>query len=99
MPFGALYQDVGRFIGMMSMFWMIITPVMYPPLTKFPGALLNWVNPASPLLILSRDMLLMGSTDHLMMGLVFVGIALPLALVGLIIFRISMPVLVERMTA
>jgi lipopolysaccharide transport system permease protein len=99
MPFGSLYQDVGRFIGLTSMFWMIITPVMYPPLVDYPGSLLNWVNLASPLIIFSRDMLLMGTSDHLMMGLIFCGMALPLALVGLVIYRISIPVLVERMTA
>jgi lipopolysaccharide transport system permease protein len=99
MPIGSLYQDVGRFIGMMSMFWMIITPVMYPPLTGFPGSLLNWVNLASPLLILSRDMLLLGTTEHLMMGLIYGVAAFPLALLGLIFYRISIPVLVERMTA
>jgi len=99
MPFGSLYQDVGRLIGMLLLFWMILTPVIYAPLTSYPGSLLNWVNPASPLLILSRDMLLLGTTDHLMMGLKFGIAAIPMALLGLIVYRISIPVLVERMTA
>lgn len=99
MPFGSLYQDVGRFIGMMTPFWMITTPVVYPPYSDFPGNLLNWLNPASPLLILSRDWILLGETNHLMIGLIFGAAAVPLLILGLIVYRISIPVLVERMTA
>lgn len=99
MPFGSLYQDVGRFISMMTPFWMIITPVIYPPKLSFPGSLLNWVNPASPILIVARDMLLEGTTDFMTVGLIYAIAAVPLALFGLILYRISIPVLVERMTA
>jgi len=99
MPFGSLYQDVGRFLGMVTPFWMILTPIIYTPKTDFPGSLLNWVNPASPLVILARDWLLLGSTDHLSVGLIFAAAVLPLLLAGLIVYRISIPVLIERMTA
>ncbi|MFK7766537.1 MAG: ABC transporter permease [Mariniblastus sp.] len=99
MPFGSLYQDVGRFIGMVLPFWMIMTPVVYAPRTEGPGALLNWLNPASPLLLLSRDLILLGETSFLTNGLIFAGIAVPIAILGLLVYRISIPVLVERMTA
>ena len=99
MPFGSLYQDVGRFIGMVMPFWMILTPIIYMPKTELPGSLLNWLNPASPLLLLARDWLLIGSTEFLSTGLIFAAAVLPLLLLGLIVYRISIPVLVERMTA
>ncbi|MFT5299502.1 MAG: lipopolysaccharide transport system permease protein [Mariniblastus sp.] len=99
MPFGSLYQDVGRFIGMVVPFWMIITPIIYVPLKTFPGSLLNWVNPASPLLLLARDWLLLGSSEHLAIGLGAGLLSLPIVLLGLIVYRISIPVLVERMSA
>ena len=99
MPVGALYQDVGRFISLVTPFWMILTPIIYVPLTSFPGTLLNWVNPASPLLLLARDWILLGSTDHLGIGLIFALITIPALLLGLIVYRISIPVLVERMNA
>ncbi|MEM7785564.1 MAG: ABC transporter permease, partial [Planctomycetota bacterium] len=92
-------QDVGRFIGMVMPFWMILTPIIYPPNTQGLGTLLNWVNPASPLLILARDWLLLGSTEFLMTGLIFAALAIPVSCVGLLVFRISIPVLVERMSA
>ncbi len=99
MPIGSLYQDVGRFVSMMAPFWMIITPIIYIPKTAGLGTLLNWVNPASPLLLLSRDMILLGGTNHLQMGLLFAAITVPILLLGLIVFRVSIPVLVERMNA
>jgi lipopolysaccharide transport system permease protein len=99
MPVGTLYQDVGRFVGMMIPFWMIITPIIYVPKTEGLGTLLNWVNPAAPLLLLSRDLLLLGTSAHLFVGLIFAAITLPLLILGLMIYRIAIPVLVERMNA
>ena len=99
MPLGSLYQDVGRFVSMALPFWMILTPIIYVPFETFPGALLNWLNPASPLLLLSRDWLLLGGAEHLTAGLIFGAVTFPIVLVGLIVFRISIPVLVERMNA
>lgn len=99
MPIGALYQDVGRFIGLATPFWMILTPVVYMPLTGFPGSLLNWLNPASPLLILARDWALIGSTEHAGAAVIFGGASVVLMLIGLVVYRVSIPVLVERMTA
>lgn len=99
MPIGSLYQDIGRFITMIVPFWMIITPIIYVPPTEFPGTLLNWVNPAAPLLIVSRDLLLLGATQHASLGWIFGLATVPLTIIGLIWYRISMPVLIERMTA
>jgi lipopolysaccharide transport system permease protein len=99
MPIGSLYQDVGRFISMVIPFWMILTPIIYVPITSFPGSLLNGVNPASPLIILSRDFLLVGSTEYLTLGLGYLLMSIPLFIFGVFVYRISMPVLVERMNA
>lgn len=99
MPIGSLYHDVSRFVSMITPFWMILTPIIYVPLTTFPGTLLNWVNPASPLLLLARDWILLGTTEHLAIGLIFGAITIPALLLGLIVYRVSIPVLVERMNA
>lgn len=99
MPIGTLYQDVGRFIALATPFWMILTPVVYMPLETYPGALLNWVNPASPLLILARDWTLIGATGDYVAAAIYAAAAVMLMLIGLIVFRVSIPVLVERMQA
>ncbi len=99
MPIGSLYQDVGRLLSMVVPFWMIVTPIIYPTPTSFPGTMLNWINPASPFLILSRDLLLMGHSSMWVPAIGWAAITIPMALFGLMVFRISIPVLVERMNA
>ena len=97
MPFGSLYQDVGRLMAVGLPFWMILTPIIYAPPKSFPGSMLSWLNPASPLLIAARDYLLLGSTEN-HVALYFGLLAIPIFLFGLIVFRVSMPALIERMT-
>ncbi len=98
-PIGTLYQDVGRFVTMVLPFWMIVTPIIYVPSTEFPASLLNWVNPAAPLLIVSRELLLYGGTDFGMLAIVFGASAVVLLLISLVVYRVSLPVLIERMMA
>ena len=99
MPVGSLYHDVGRFLGMALPFWMIVTPVIYVlPQNRF-GELLVWLNPASPLLMLARDWTLLGTSTAPTAALVYALIAVPAFLLGLIVYRISMPILIERMSA
>lgn len=98
LPIGSLYQDVSRFLSVGLPFWMILTPIIYAPFTTFPGNLLNWLNPASPLLMCSRDLLLLGSCGNpaaLWYGL----LAIPIFLLGLVVYRLAMPALIERMTS
>jgi lipopolysaccharide transport system permease protein len=99
MPIGALYKDVGRFIALVLPFWMIVTPLVYVAPPTFPGNLLNWLNPASPLILVSRDLLLLGTTSHQTIGIVFGVLTLPLFILGMMVYRISLPILIERMAA
>ncbi len=98
-PFGSLYQDVGRFIGMVAPFWMILTPIIYVAPTTFPGNLLNWLNPASPLLVATRDLVVTGTTGQIWPALVYGIATVPVFLLGLVVWRVSMPAVVERMPA
>jgi len=43
--------------------------------------------------------LLIGTTDHLAIGLIFAAAAIPVSLIALVVYRVSIPVLIERMTA
>ncbi len=98
MPLGSLYQDVGRFISLVTPFWMILTPIIYAASgDSLWGQLMVWLNPAAPLLVLSRDLMLLNSSAFWVPGLLFAGLAIPVFLFGLAVFRISIPVIVERM--
>jgi len=98
MPIGSLYQDVGRFLQLAIPFWMIITPIIYVAPETLPGSLLVWLNPASPLLLFSRDLILVGGSSFLLPAVLVGLMSVPLFLLGLVVFRISIPVLVERMS-
>ena len=64
-----------------------------------PGALatLNMINPVAPVLVAARDWLLVGPTTHLAGFLVYSAFGLAATLLGLILVRIAMPFLIERM--
>lgn len=96
-PIGALYTDVMRAIPIATTFWMLLTPVVYPPkIDGLAGAIASW-NPATPLIVATRDWLLTGETGSVE-ALCWVGGASSIALlIGWAIFHLSIPFLVERM--
>ena len=96
-PLGALYGDVGRTIPIVTGFWMLLTPVVYPPKTEgLAGWLASW-NPVSPLIITARQSITGEPFTHLLtFGFVAAGSLLVLTL-AFIAMRVFMPHLVERM--
>ena len=91
-----LYRDVGKIIGFGTSFLMYITPVVYP----IPGdGLMKRVmelNPLTPIIITSRD--LVTGMDPAFGGyfLLVMSISIPLFIMGLVFYRISIPIIIER---
>lgn len=98
-PIGSLYQDVGRLITLVLPFWMILTPIIYVLPEAAQHSWLVWANPAAPLLMTARDLVLSESIVWSTPTIVYGIATLPLVIWGLLVFRISMPILVERMAA
>lgn len=96
-PLGMLYSDVGRGLSIIGAFWMLLTPVVYPPPTVGFGAWLARWNPVSPALQLSRDWLTAQPVADLGSFLGVTLLALVALFIGWIIYRLSMPILIERM--
>jgi lipopolysaccharide transport system permease protein len=96
-PLGSLYGDVGRSIPMGVQFWMLLTPVLYPPRTEGLAGLLTKWNPASPLITLARDSLTNQPLTTLPSFVLVLGISLIVFFIGWIAYRISMPHLIARM--
>lgn len=95
-PVGALYHDVGRILTMITPIWMMLTPIIYPIPDTFPASLLVYANPASPTLLAARDFLLGNTGSFAGIGAWFVLGLIPVMLVGIVLFRISIPILLER---
>jgi lipopolysaccharide transport system permease protein len=98
-PLGTLYHDVGRVLGAAMGAWFLVTPVIYPPPTAWPGVLVNQLNPVSPLLVTARQLLTGGSLTYWAPCLAITTVSLALLFVGWMIFRLSVPHLLARMSA
>lgn len=98
MPLGMLYQDVGKLIAVAVPVWMIVTPIVYGTPDGWNGNPLNWINPASPMLTLARDLMVFGAADVWTSAAVWALLAIPLLAAGLLYYRLSIPVLVERIS-
>ena len=98
-PFGMLYSDISTGLPIVISVWFFLTPVVYPPPDSPPLSLLVVINPVSPLLIAARDFITIGSTSNIYACLIISG----LAIVGLVIawvwYRVTMPFIIERMSA
>jgi lipopolysaccharide transport system permease protein len=96
-PAASLYGDVGGVLPIAAGFWMLLTPVVYPPRSEgVAGWLATW-NPVSPLITTARETLTGQPLTQLEpFFLVFV-CSLILALLGLVGFRVAMPHLIVRM--
>ena len=97
LPVGLLYKDVDRGIPIVTPFWMLLTPVIYPARTDgLAGFFATW-NPVSPVLTTAREALSgLPFTELQAFGLVS-SVALFLCVLGLIAFRLVVPIVIERM--
>lgn len=99
MPLGTLYTDVSSALTAILGLWFFLTPVVYPPPQQWPYSLLAMLNPVSPLLAGARELATQGTLSN---PLAFAVVAL-LTVLGFfvvwVLYRISLPILVERMHA
>lgn len=98
-PIGSLYTDISRGLIIATNLWFFITPVIYPPLTTFPFNLLATVNPVSPVLIAARDLMIKGTIENTVPFLTVSIITLLGIFFVWILYRLSLPILIERMNA
>jgi lipopolysaccharide transport system permease protein len=95
-PFGLLFNDISNIITLGLPFAMYLTPVVYPIAKGGIIGKIHIVNPVTPWLELIRS-LFCGYTFHLYTPLfIWLAIGVVILLIGLIAFRISLPIIVER---
>lgn len=113
-PLGMLYNDVASALPIVLQIWFFLTPVVYPVPQAFSSikalnasTLAGWLvnlNPVTPLLGAARELLTQGAlatgTLTTPLSLLWVNvIVLFLLLLGWVIFRISLPIIIERISA
>jgi lipopolysaccharide transport system permease protein len=98
-PIGLLYSDVSRLISMGLSLLMDVTPVVYGiPKTGIMKTIMTY-NPFTPFILTSRDVAVGGSPEFLNYFIVLTGLGIVLFFIGLVIYRVSIPVIVERLSA
>lgn len=95
-PIGMLYNDISKIISMGFRFLMFITPVLYTiPKQGLMRHVMEW-NPITPIILTGRDMLTGTTPEFLIYYLIVLVCCIPLFFVGLLSYRISIPIIVER---
>jgi len=99
-PLAALYQDFVKGLTLVTSFWLFLTPVIYPP-PSGSGlfSLCVQLNPVTPLLVTTREL----ATTGLISNPTGFWIASAIAWVGVLLawlfYRISLPIVVERLSS
>ena len=96
-PLGALYTDVTRLVGTVMGFLMYLTPVVYPPPDSGWAATLIHYNPLTAVVMTTRDWLTIGHSSYLPAMLITTAISAVFLFFGIILFRVALPHLIERM--
>jgi lipopolysaccharide transport system permease protein len=98
-PLGMLYKDIGRLIGFGLGFLMYVTPVVYGiPKSGIMKTVME-LNPFTPIILTARDLAVGMPPAHLSYFLIVIACCIPLFFIALLFYRISIPILVERMSA
>jgi lipopolysaccharide transport system permease protein len=98
-PLAGLYNDVTKLLGLIMNPWLLLTPVLYPPPTQGFFAVVVKLNPVTPLLVTTRELVTTGQVSMapgfwFVSGLTLVGLCL-----GWMLYRVSMPYVVERVSS
>jgi lipopolysaccharide transport system permease protein len=98
-PLGVLYGDIGRVIPLAVQLLMYLSPVVFPLPSQGWAAQLMKLNPLTPLLVNARAWFTGQEPQLLTNWLLTVSGSALLLLVVWMVYRLAMPILIERMSA
>jgi len=96
-PMGMLFKDIGQALTMVLTFWMFITPVVFPLADSGKLAVVQRLNPVTPILITARELALGLPLTMLPLTLIVCAIFFALLVFGWIIYRIALPHIISRL--
>lgn len=98
-PFGVLYSDISAALPIMLQMLFFVTPVVYSPPDTFPFSLIALLNPIAPLLLGSRELIATGRIEDPLPFLIISGVTLIALVAGTVLYRLAMPIILERTSA
>lgn len=95
-PLGMLYSDIGKGLPLVLQFLMYLAPVVLPMPTDGLAATLFENNPLTPLILTARDWLTGFASEHLGAFLLVNLVMLFLLVLMWVVYRVAMPIFIER---
>lgn len=89
-------RDAGNAISMLLTFGMFLAPILYPPPVREPFDVVNYLNPFSPLLITTQNLLAGQGVMFSTPLMVTLALSVTLFFLGWRVFHITMPRVAER---
>jgi lipopolysaccharide transport system permease protein len=98
-PLGLLYQDINRGLGVVLPFLMYLTPVVYPAPTGGSMGLIMKINPLASLISQTRNWLTAQPVYDMPVFWIYTLAFGLLFILSLVVYRLAMPMIIERMGA
>jgi lipopolysaccharide transport system permease protein len=98
-PIGMLYTDIASSLPVVTQLLFFVTPVVYPIPETLPFSLIAVFNPVTPILNMARDLITKGSVTTIVPFLLVSSLTIILFFVGWIIYRLALPIIIERISA
>jgi lipopolysaccharide transport system permease protein len=97
-PVMNLVQDVSRSMEVITLAWFFVTPIAYPVPSSGVLSILVKLNPVTPLLVTAQELITTGELSQFALFLIMSAITLVGLILGWIIYRLSIPFLIERIS-
>jgi len=98
-PVGLLYKDIQSALLVATSGLIFLTPVAYPPTMEGILGKIMKLNPITPLLMGAKNLLTHGIPGNLTLFFVVFGLTLAFLLIGWVIYRLALPIIIERIGA
>jgi homopolymeric O-antigen transport system permease protein len=98
-PIGMLYKDVEQSLTVIVMPLMFLTPVIYPAQSLGTLGTITRLNPLTPMFEVLREFLFGGVGPYVAEMAIICAATLVLAAFGWVVYRLSLPIMIERLEA
>ncbi len=98
-PAGLLYKDIQSALLIVTSALVFLTPVAYPPIVGGTMGKLMALNPISPFLMAAKELTIRGIPADITLFFIMFAATLVLLFLGWMIFRLALPIIIERIGA
>ena len=98
-PVGMLYSDVASSLPIVTQLMFFVTPVVYPIPETLPFSLIAMINPVTPILNTARDLITKGEVSNIFPFLFVSCLTIIFFLIGWVIYKLALPIIIERISA